>query len=158
MLETVRSLLDSSARPVVGVGGPVPGLRDAWISRRQARLAARAARRSGTDGVGIWAQLGELGVLAQLPDDLLVGSAVSGPLAALAAHDHGARLRATLRCYLDHAGSVPRTAAALHLHRTSLYYRLGQIRTLTGLDLDDGRTRFLLQLGLCLQDLAFSTE
>ena len=53
---------------------------------------------------------------------------------------------------------MPRTAAALHLHRTSLYYRLGQIRTLTGLDLDDGRTRFQLQLGLYLEDLAFSTE
>ena len=158
MLETARSMLDSSAQPVVGVGGPVTGLRDAWISRRQARLAARAARRSGTGGVGIWDELGELGVLAQLPDDVLVGSAVSGPLTALAAHDPDARLRATLRWYLHHAGSVPRTAAALHLHRTSLYYRLGQIRTLTGLDLDDGRTRFRLQLGLYLEDLAFSTE
>lgn len=157
MLETARSLLDASARPVVGVGGPASGLGDAWMSRRQAGLAARAARRSGTGGVGMWDRLGELAVLAQLPDDLLVGPAVSGPLAALAAHDHGARLRDTLRCYLDHGGSVPRTAAALHLHRTSLHYRLAQIRTLTGLDLDDGRTRFLLQLGLHLQDLGFPT-
>jgi len=152
-------MLDASAMPVVGVGGHVSGLRDAWISGRQALLAAAVARRLGrSDGVGIWDELGEFAVLVQLPDDAVPAQSVAGPLRALAAHDSGARLRATLRCFLDHAGSVPRTAAALHLHRTSLYYRLGQIRDITGLDLDDGRNRFLLDLGLRLEDLGFPTE
>jgi DNA-binding PucR family transcriptional regulator len=108
--------------------------------------------------VGVWSELGELAVLAQLPDDALPTAAVTGPLRALAEHDGGARLRETLRCFLDNGGSVPRTAAALHLHRTSLYYRLGQIRDITGVDLDDGRARLLLHLGLRLDDLRFPTE
>jgi sugar diacid utilization regulator len=159
LLETVGPMLDPSARPVAGVGGHANGLRGAWISRRQAMLSAEAARRLGTpDGVGIWDELGELAVLVQLPDDALVVRSWAAPLGALVAHESGVRLCATLRCFLDNAGSVPRTAAALHLHRTSLYYRLGQIRDITGLDLDDGRNRLLLHLGLRLADLGFPTE
>lgn len=109
--------LSESATAVVGVGGHVAELGDAWVSHRQAELAARAARRvPGLAGVGVWAELGELAVLAQLPDDALAAPAVTGPLRALADHDGGARLRETLRCFLDNGGSVPRTAAALHLH------------------------------------------
>jgi PucR C-terminal helix-turn-helix domain/GGDEF-like domain len=159
MLETVRPLLAASAKAVVGVGGPAAGLDDAWVSHREAALAARAARRApGLAGVGVWPELGELAILAQLPDDALPAPTVTGPLRALAEHDGGARLRETLRCFLDNGGSVPRTAAALHLHRTSLYYRLGQIRDITGVDLDDGRARLLLHLGLRLDDLGFPTE
>ncbi len=159
MRATVGPLLAPSATVVVGVGGPAAGLGGAWVSRREAALAARAARRAqALGGVGVWSELGELAVLAQLPDDALAAAAVTGPLRALAEHDGGARLRETLRCFLDNGGSVPRTAAALHLHRTSLYYRLGQIRDITGVDLDDGRARLLLHLGLRLDDLGFPTE
>ncbi|MGW3464972.1 helix-turn-helix domain-containing protein, partial [Streptomyces olivaceoviridis] len=54
----------------------------------------------------------------------------------------------TLRCFLEHAGSIPRTAEALQIHRTSLYYRLRQIQEFTGLDLDSGGDRLVLHLGL----------
>lgn len=159
MLTTACPLLAPSATVVVGVGGHAAGLVGAWVSEREAVLAARAARRASALGrVGVWSELGELAVLAQLPDDALPAAAVTGPLRALAEHDGGARLRETLRCFLDNGGSVPRTAAALHLHRTSLYYRLGQIRDITGVDLDDGRARLLLHLGLRLDDLGFPTE
>lgn len=63
------------------------------------------------------------------------------------------RLRDTLRCYLEHAGSIPKTAEALRLHRTSLYYRLRQIQEITGLDLDDGGHRLTLHLGLRIEEL-----
>ncbi|MFI9584226.1 helix-turn-helix domain-containing protein [Streptomyces sp. NPDC052236] len=43
-----------------------------------------------------------------------------------------ARLRETLRCFREHAGSIPRTAEALQIHRTSLHYRLRQIQEITG--------------------------
>ena len=59
----------------------------------------------------------------------------------------------TLRVYLDHGCNGPAASAALHIHRTTLYYRLGRIRELTGLDLDDGRTRLTLHLGLTALDL-----
>lgn len=159
MLESARPVLAPSAKAVVGVGGYAAGLGGAWVSYREATLAARAARRvPHLAGVGVWSELGELAVLAQLPDDAVAVPAVTGPLRALSEHDSGARLRETLRCFLDNGGSVPRTAAALHLHRTSLYYRLGQIRDITGVDLDDGRARLLLHLALRLEDLGFPTD
>ncbi|GAA2552435.1 helix-turn-helix domain-containing protein [Pseudonocardia hydrocarbonoxydans] len=71
-------------------------------------------------------------------------------LRALAAHDPGDRLRETLAVYLDEAGSAPRTAKALALHRTSLYHRLRRIEEITGMDLSDGRDRLVLHLGLRL--------
>ncbi|MEV6489526.1 helix-turn-helix domain-containing protein [Actinoplanes sp. NPDC051633] len=39
------------------------------------------------------------------------------------------------------------------MHRTTLYYRLRQVRELTGLDLDDGRTRLTLHLGLTAAEI-----
>ncbi|GAA2386644.1 helix-turn-helix domain-containing protein [Streptomyces coeruleofuscus] len=62
-------------------------------------------------------------------------------------------LRDTPRCFLDNAGSIPRTADALRLHRTSLYYRLRQIREITGLDLDNGADRLVLHMGLRVEEL-----
>ena len=42
------------------------------------------------------------------------------------------------------AGSASRAAAALQIHRQTLYYRLARIEELTGLDLADGEARLLL--------------
>ena len=54
----------------------------------------------------------------------------------------------TLETYLDLGGDAQRTAAQLHLHRTSLYYRLGRIAEILQADLDDGLTRLELHLAL----------
>ena len=139
---------------VAGIGGASAGLADAWTSRLQADTAARGARLlPRLAGVGVWDHLGPYAVLLHLPDSALTPALLPDPLRALLEHERGARLVGTLRSYLDHAGSIPRTAAALHLHRTSLYYRLGQIREITGLDLDDGEQRLRLHLGLRVADL-----
>ena len=57
-------------------------------------------------------------------------------------------LLATLETYLDLAGDAQRTATALHLHRTTLYYRLRRAAEILGLDLADGMTRTRLHLEL----------
>jgi DNA-binding PucR family transcriptional regulator len=59
-------------------------------------------------------------------------------------------LAATLEAFLDAAGDIKRTAAALSLHRSGLYYRLQRIEELTGLDLAQGDDRLLAQLALRL--------
>ncbi|HZC41282.1 MAG TPA: helix-turn-helix domain-containing protein, partial [Streptosporangiaceae bacterium] len=41
----------------------------------------------------------------------------------------------------------------LHLHRATLYYRLGKAERLTGADLRDGQDRLALHLGLKLARL-----
>ena len=53
-------------------------------------------------------------------------------------------LATTAETWLDHGGSAGRTAAALCVHRQTLYYRLGRIAALSGLDLADGEDRLLL--------------
>lgn len=60
----------------------------------------------------------------------------------------------TVACFLDQAGSVARTSDILHLHRTTVYYRLRLFEKETGLSLDDGRHRFLLQLWLAVRGRA----
>nr|WP_271211830.1 helix-turn-helix domain-containing protein [Rhodococcus wratislaviensis] len=51
---------------------------------------------------------------------------------------------------MDHAGDAAATAAELRIHRQTLYYRLGRIEDLTGLDLTVGAHRLELHIGLVL--------
>ncbi|MGW4065487.1 PucR family transcriptional regulator [Amycolatopsis sp. NPDC004747] len=57
-----------------------------------------------------------------------------------------AELVATLAQYLDCGGSYGDTAAALMIHRSTLRYRLGRIREITELDLNDVDSRLNLHL------------
>jgi DNA-binding PucR family transcriptional regulator len=57
-------------------------------------------------------------------------------------------LAGTAEAFLDSAGSASRAATALQIHRQTLYYRLGRIEALTGLDLADGEDRLLLHASL----------
>lgn len=54
----------------------------------------------------------------------------------------------TLRAYLENERDIPRTAAQLIIHRTTLTYRLKKIRSLVELDLDDPEIRLYLLLSL----------
>ncbi|MFB8003852.1 PucR family transcriptional regulator [Nocardia sp. NPDC056000] len=51
----------------------------------------------------------------------------------------------TLAQYLECGGNYDDSAAVLHIHRSTLRYRLGRIRELTGFDLRDMNVRFNLQ-------------
>ncbi|MEU7815590.1 helix-turn-helix domain-containing protein [Pseudonocardia sp. NPDC049154] len=142
---------------VAGIGEVVPGLRSAFRSARQARAAARGARAlPGLGPVAQWEAVGPYGFLLQLPDDVLGPALIPAPVVRLLRHRSAPRLVATLRAFLDHGGSMPRTAEALHLHRTSLYYRLERITEITGLDLQDGGDRLLLHTGLLVAELTGS--
>ncbi len=50
---------------------------------------------------------------------------------------HGSDLVHTLGTYLRHAGNRTATAAALHVHRQSLYQRLARIEELLGHPVED---------------------
>ncbi|OEU92715.1 PucR family transcriptional regulator, partial [Streptomyces abyssalis] len=70
------------------------------------------------------------------------------PAAAALLRPAHTELARTAEVFLDHAGQAGRTAAALGIHRQTLYYRLSRIESLTGLDLDEGASRLLLHLAL----------
>jgi hypothetical protein len=117
------------------------GLTGAW---REAADAARAAEAQPELGpVARWSDLGPYRLLTRLPADAPPDPAVAPLLEP--AHRELAR---TAEVYLDHAGQAGRTAAALAVHRQTLYYRLSRIEQLTGLDLSDGESRLLLHMAL----------
>jgi hypothetical protein len=84
-------------------------------------------------------------VAARLAAD---GVPVHPGLEALLELPGAAPLLRTLETYLELAGSAQATAEALHLHRTSLYYRLRRVELLAGTDLKDGTERLALHLAL----------
>jgi hypothetical protein len=59
-----------------------------------------------------------------------------------------ARLRETLRAWLDHPGQVQAVAGRLHVHPQTVRYRVAQLRELFGDRLDDPDARFELALAL----------
>ena len=154
MVVGLGQLLGGDGGAAAGVGGVVPGLEEALAIDAQAMTAARGSRLVpglGRVVAGIpWAPTRSYSSSGRrVRSD--AAARVRGPAPPAR---KGARLVETLRTYLDAGGSVPRTAETLHLHRTSLYYRLEQIREITGLDIDDGRNRLLLHLSLLLADLS----
>jgi GAF domain-containing protein len=154
MVVAAGRLLDHGRTVVAGIGSAVQGLGSAWRSFAHATAAARGCRLlPGLGPVATWDSLGAYGLLLQFPAAALGPGLVPDEVERLLRDERADRLVATLRAFLDHGGSIPRTAEALHLHRTSLYYRLGQIEAVTGVELADGRNRLLLHLGLLLADL-----
>ena len=84
--------------------------------------------------VAHWAELGAWRPVSELPGpDPAVVPLLADPV-----------LAETAEVFLDCAGSASRAAAALQIHRQTLYYRLARIAELTGLDLADGEARLLL--------------
>jgi PucR C-terminal helix-turn-helix domain len=131
---------------VAGVGPRVATIEEAWRSHRHAELATRAIPHLAPGPVVDAAALGAYDLLLRIPE--LDPTALPAPLAALLAADPRGLLVRTLEAYLRHAGSAPAAADELHIHRTTLHYRLDRVRSITGCDPDDGETRLLLHLGL----------
>ena len=141
----------------VGIGDTRAGLSLSGESYREARWAAEVAAAVPELGpVLAWRDLGIYRYLAQLPGHTLEQGFAHQGLSRLLAGNTGAHLLATLETYLDLAGDAQRTASALSLHRTSLYYRLDRIQQLTGADLHDGHDRLELHLALKARRLAAS--
>ncbi len=66
--------------------------------------------------------------------------------------DHGSQYCATLKSFLQNERSIPKTAAALIVHRTTLLYRLEKIVSLTKIDLDNEGVRLYLLLSFRLSE------
>ncbi|MFF2773593.1 PucR family transcriptional regulator [Streptomyces sp. NPDC058052] len=142
---TAAERLRTAAGPaaVAGIAAPRRGLGDLDHCWHEATAAARAAHAQPRLGpLAHWSDLGPYRLLTALPQaepDPAVRTLL-GP-----AHTELAR---TAEVFLDHAGQAGRAAAALGIHRQTLYYRLSRVEQLTGLDLDAGEDRLLLHMAL----------
>ncbi|MET8645284.1 helix-turn-helix domain-containing protein, partial [Streptomyces sp. NPDC004675] len=127
-----------------GVADVRHGLTELGTAWQEASGAARAALAEPRLGpVARWPSIGPYRLLTSLPPEAAHDAAVRVLLAP--AHRELAR---TAEVFLDCAGQAGRTAAALGIHRQTLYYRLSRVEQLTGLDLDDGEDRLLLHMAL----------
>lgn len=143
-LTAAQRLLGEGSTRAAGVSEPRTDLADLAASWQEASGAARAARAEPRLGpVAQWSTIGPYRLLTSLPPDTAHDPAVR-PLLSPAHRD----LARTAETYLDCAGQAGRTAAALGIHRQTLYYRLSRVEQLTGLDLDDGEDRLLLHMAL----------
>ncbi|WP_228990007.1 CdaR family transcriptional regulator [Streptomyces sp. DH8] len=137
---------DAGPAATAGIAAPRRGLDELTASWREARAAARAARAEPRLGpVARWSSIGPYRLLTSLPD---TGGGAGDPAAAPLLLPVHRELAHTAEVFLDHAGQAGRTAAALGVHRQTLYYRLSRIQQITGLDLNDGEDRLLLHMAL----------
>jgi sugar diacid utilization regulator len=135
---------------VAGIGGGRAAAIQARGSWQEASLAARIASAvPASRPIAEWPELGVYRLLAADTYCDLADLAVDSSVRRLLAHDDP-DLRLTVSTYLDLAGSAGKAAAALHIHRQTLYYRLAKVEQLTGLDLRNGGHRLRLQLSLML--------
>ncbi|MFF4390652.1 PucR family transcriptional regulator [Streptomyces sp. NPDC001552] len=133
-----------------GVADPVRGLADLPAAWEQAVAAARAAAAQPRFGpVAQWSAIGPYRLLAALAAD-----PVDDPAARTLLTPANRELARTAEVFLDCAGQAGRAAAALGIHRQTLYYRLARVEQLTGLDLDEGEDRLLLHMALKASRLA----
>jgi hypothetical protein len=133
------SLARLPAGSTAGVSRVRAGLDDLAAQWHEARAAARvAAAVERFSPVAHWDELGPWRLVGELPGpDPAVAPLLADPV-----------LAGTAETFLDCAGSASRAAAALQVHRQTLYYRLARIAELTGLDLADGEARLLLHASL----------
>lgn len=137
------------------MGLALSGIDAAAISCQSARSAARIGRRRDI-------QLGATDRHHTSYYDLALPVLLSGlaagwqaerlrePLARLSRERSGSQLRRTLDAWFANGESATATAAALHIHRNTLDYRLRRIEELTGLDLGRSEDRLLLYVSALL--------
>lgn len=113
--------------------------------RRAVIAAQTAAVQPGFGAVASWETIGPYRVIGER---MRTDGSVSALLTRLLAGDHTGELATTLEVFYDERDNVKAVADALHLHRTSLYYRLNKIRDILGVDPLDGSVRLELHLAL----------
>jgi len=135
-----------------GVSATFADLAQAPEALNQAKIAALCApalnqRVATYDRLGSWALVATLWDGAGRPEP-------PPPITQLAAHRRAQPLLDALEGLLEHGGDVAAAAAALSMHRATLYRRLERVEEITGLDLANGDDRLLAHIGLRILKLA----
>jgi sugar diacid utilization regulator len=139
-----------STRGTIGIGGRcvADGLPRSFAEASRALQIRVESRRPY--GLSRHDDLGLLRILNTSDDGAELERYVNEWLGALVDHDreHHSELVHTLTVYLDSGGNYDRTADSLIIHRSTLRYRLGRIRELSGRDLTDADSRLNLHIAV----------
>jgi hypothetical protein len=146
-------------RPAIGWSGDWLPISQAAQAFRNARLALALAEIGASNKkLAVWTELGSWRTVAVLADSYSTHSADLAELVhpGIVTMIESGRddLIHTLDAYLTHGGDARKTAESLHLHRSTLYYRLEKIAEVIDGDLRDGEVRFELMLGIRLANMA----
>jgi PucR-like helix-turn-helix protein/diguanylate cyclase with GGDEF domain len=144
--------LDAGSALRIALGEPAPGLAGFRSSHREALRAKTVADMSG----GLLSPVisfAEVSIAAMLSEDLdALRAWVARTLGELAREDEAmARLRETVRVFLETGGSFTDAAARLHLHKNTVHYRVRKAEEIRGRPLGDGRLDVEVALVACQQ-------
>jgi hypothetical protein len=134
---------------VIGIGSRCEVPADFPQSFAEARRALNIRLRSASpEGASAFDELGFYRLIDAAHRAGAVEGFVREWLGALLEYDESrnSELVLTLSHYLECGGSYSESAATLHIHRSTLRYRLSRIREITGVDLRDVDNRFNLHV------------
>jgi hypothetical protein len=138
---------------VVGIAGGAVTLEEVHTALDNARYAAEVAAAVPAFGrAADWGRLGTYALFQHLPRDRATLERICPGIAVLLTERTG-MYEATIRAYLDCGANAQQTAAELHIHRTTLYWRLARVTDLLAVDLSRGDDRLKLHLALKLSEL-----
>jgi hypothetical protein len=138
---------------VIGTAGAAAALAAVHAERDNARYAAEvAAAVPAFSRAADWGALDSYAVFQYLPRDEAAPERICPGITAVLTERTG-MYEATIRAYLDCGANVQQAAALLHIHRTTLYWRLGRVTDLLAIDLSRGDDRLKLHLALKLAEL-----
>jgi sugar diacid utilization regulator len=140
----------SSTRGTIGVGGRCLAKDLAHSFAEAARALHIRVESRQPFGLSNHDDLGLLRILETSDGGGQLERYLNEWLGALVEHDrdHHSELVRTLGVYLEMGGNYDRTAGALIIHRSTLRYRLGRIRELSGRDLADPDSRLNLHVAI----------
>lgn len=136
-----------------GIGRPYAGVRNVSKSYQEALTAVKVGSLIDRGpNVCFFEDLGPFRFLYELRDSQDMQSFHREVIGTIRLYDnqHNTNLLETLECYFANDGNLKNTAAALHLHKNSVIYRLKKIEEITGFDLRNPNDRFNLELGIKL--------
>jgi PucR C-terminal helix-turn-helix domain len=138
---------DPAPREAATSGPPLP-LAQLHVAVGRASQTRQALRAGAVLARPSWDALGSWLLIAAAPPDLAVADIHPG--AEVLSRRSRPDLEITARTVLDQGGDIARAAAQLHIHRTTLYYRLDRIEALTGVNLKTSPQRDALHMALRL--------
>lgn len=133
----------------IAVGEPARGLAGFRATHREA-LRAQAVAEAASPGAPVTGY-GQVQLTALLSEDLEdLRSWVARTLGELARDDEGmARLRETVRVFLETSGSFSEAAKRLHVHRNTVHYRIKRAEEVRGRPITEDRVYVEVALLTC---------
>ncbi|MCL5075225.1 MAG: PucR family transcriptional regulator ligand-binding domain-containing protein [Chloroflexi bacterium] len=140
----------------IGVGRVYREPEQLLKSYQEAQIALHASQNIyGNNRLTFYANLGINRILCEIPSVEAIDAFVEEVLGPLIRYDQGRDkdLLCTLQSYLEMNGHKEATAKKMHIHRSSLLYRLKRIQEILGVNLEDPEVRLNLSLALRIKQM-----